>query len=109
MRMITQANYNTDELSLEVIEEIYTRLQILGLEPNDETRRQYASDRRILDRRILAGLPNVDDVDARDIEDWWRRYGAEYGLDVYDDGEAGVTLVGTNAEVADWVTRDEVV
>jgi hypothetical protein len=105
MSEIHQSVYNPDELSWEVISEIHD--QLVAIDPLIPDEEIFEEDRTLFER-VAAG----DDTNAtRDkwlgAEDDWRKTGQTYGIQVYDDGEAGWTYVGTEEEIAAVIGDEE--
>jgi hypothetical protein len=99
---INQSNYNPDELAWEVITTI--REQITAAGGWDLTLNTTFE----LDQDLFSRVAEGDDSNrTRDewmsVEDEWRSIARKFGIEVYDDGEAGITLVGPTNEIDVWV------
>lgn len=94
-----QADYNPDELAMEVIEEIVGRVTA-GFALDGERAKLLAADRAAFKRYAAAGSGPAfaDSPDLPEAERDWRDWGENKGVVVWDDGYAGYTYVGTVAE-----------
>ena len=105
MREIHQASYNTDQLSMEVIDAIADLLKEKGAW-SDGLMNQFTNDYIEFLNHEKYGVTQ-EDVPMDEIEDGWKDLAAEYDIEVYDDGEAGWTYVGSSEEIHNLLVDNE--
>jgi hypothetical protein len=108
MREIWQGGYNPDELAWEVIEEIVGQVRATWA-LDGEREALFAEDRAAFDRYAAddTGQAYADEPGMREREEDWRNWAWGKGIQVYDDGEAGWTYIGTTDEIEEFRDKQD--